>query len=78
MVASDSNEPPPVMTTKARVVQDYYDFKYYIEHRWSNGEWRRNHSWPTFSTIADAQAYFERAKKVRKANPAELGDLNDG
>lgn len=67
----------PTITGKAQVVQDMYDFKYYIEQQWSNGEWRRNYSWPAFGTIDDAHAHFQRAKKVHKSIPAALGDIND-
>lgn len=66
-----------IITGKAQVVQDMYDFKYYIEQQWSDGSWRRNHAWPSFGTIDDAHAHFQRAKKVRKNIPAVLGDIND-
>lgn len=67
----------PTITGKSRVLQDMYDFKFYIEQQWSNGEWRRNHSWPSFGTIEDASAHFQRAKKINKSIPADLGDIND-
>jgi hypothetical protein len=67
----------PTITGKARVVLDIYDFKYYIEQQWSNGEWRRNHSWPSFPKIDDAKAHFERSKAARKQLPADLGSFDD-
>lgn len=67
----------PTITGKARVVQDMYDFGFYIEQLWSNGEWKRNHAWPKFKDVNDAQQCFERAKKVRKFTPADLGSLDD-
>lgn len=65
------------ITGKSQVVQDMYDFKFYIEQQWSNGEWKRNHAWPSFNTINDAHSYFQRAKKIKIAPPAALGDIDD-
>lgn len=67
----------PLMTGKVRAVLNPYDFKYYLEHQYSDGEWQRNSLWPSFATVKEAKEYFERAKKARKESPADLGDLND-
>ncbi len=67
----------PTITGKARVVQDIYDFQYYIEQQWDNGEWKRNYSWPVFKSIDDAHAHFQRAKKVKRNAAADLGDIDD-
>lgn len=66
-----------VITGKARAIKDIYNFKFYVEQQWSDGEWRRNDKWPVFNTVIEAKEHFERAKIVRRETPALLGDLND-
>lgn len=66
-----------VMTGKSRAVLNPYNFKYYVEQLYSNGEWRVNEKWPIFNSVADAKAHFERAKQARKQSPADLGNLDD-
>lgn len=73
----DEVEDPIVMTGKCRAVLNPYNFKFYVEQMHSNGQWILNEKWPVFNSIADAKAHFERAKKIFKQIPADLGDLDE-
>lgn len=76
-IYEETSQEPVVMTGKCRAVLNPYNFKYYVEQLHSNGEWVLNEKWPVFNSIADAKAHFERAKKIIKQVPADLGDLNE-
>lgn len=58
-----------------RTVQSPIDFKWHIEEE-KDGVWQPLQC-HTFGTIDDAKAWFERAKKAKRVNPAMLGNWND-
>lgn len=66
----------PTTTGKCRVVQDIYNFKYYIEREYTDGTWQRDTGWPPFSDVKSAHDHFQRSKKAMKTPPADLGDIN--
>jgi hypothetical protein len=63
-------------TGKVRAKVNPYDFKYYLEELQSDGTWLPLRS-PGFLDITQAKEYFERAKKLRKEIPADIGNWND-
>ena len=68
--------PPVLMTGRVRAALSPYDFKYYLEHQYSDGSWAVNPNWPAFVSIKEAKEHFERAKRARREIPATLGDLD--
>jgi hypothetical protein len=66
---------PP--TGKARCKQSIYDFRYYIEEELSDGSWQTNEEFPVFNDITEAKKHFEKARKIARTVPADLGKWND-